>query len=97
MQANDGLSKKLALLESVHSNFLDRERELMDRLKDVEKERDDWRQTDSKQIVDSYCLPVDALIKVSPDVPLPTNDLDGSSTQNADGGSTKLNNDAPLA
>ncbi|GJV25394.1 hypothetical protein Tco_1378089 [Tanacetum coccineum] len=50
MQANDGLSKKLALLESVHSNFLDRERELMDRLKDVEKERDDWRQTDSKQV-----------------------------------------------
>ncbi|GJS45414.1 hypothetical protein Tco_0595535 [Tanacetum coccineum] len=31
MQANDGLSKKLVLLESVHSGCPDRERELMDR------------------------------------------------------------------
>ncbi|GJZ06695.1 hypothetical protein Tco_0540488 [Tanacetum coccineum] len=37
MQANDGLNKRLALLDSAHSSCLDRERELMDMLKDMEK------------------------------------------------------------
>ncbi|GJU59307.1 hypothetical protein Tco_1237073, partial [Tanacetum coccineum] len=41
MQANGGLSKKLALLENAHSGCPDKESELMDRLKDIEKERDD--------------------------------------------------------
>nr|GEX64667.1 hypothetical protein [Tanacetum cinerariifolium] len=50
MQANDGLSKKLALLNNVHSSCPDRERELTDRLKDMEKERDDWRQNASAQV-----------------------------------------------
>ncbi|GJT80301.1 hypothetical protein Tco_1054643 [Tanacetum coccineum] len=49
MQGNDGLSKKLALLESVHSSCPDRERELMNNLKDMEKKRDVWRQTVSDQ------------------------------------------------
>ncbi|GJZ59395.1 hypothetical protein Tco_0615211 [Tanacetum coccineum] len=43
MQANSGLSKKVVLLESAHSGCSDKEREFMDRLKDMEKERDDWR------------------------------------------------------
>ncbi|GJW60601.1 hypothetical protein Tco_0109936 [Tanacetum coccineum] len=50
MQANDGLSKKFALLENAHSLCLDKERELLDQLKDMEKERDDWRQTTSEQV-----------------------------------------------
>ncbi|GJR20140.1 putative reverse transcriptase domain-containing protein, partial [Tanacetum coccineum] len=45
MQTNDGQSKKLALLENAHSQCSDRERELMDSLKDIENERDDWRKT----------------------------------------------------
>ncbi|GJS31755.1 hypothetical protein Tco_0492375 [Tanacetum coccineum] len=48
MQENDECSKKVVLLESAHSGCSDRERELMDRLKDMEKERDNWRQTASE-------------------------------------------------
>ncbi|GJX82290.1 hypothetical protein Tco_0331771 [Tanacetum coccineum] len=50
MQENDRLSKKVVLLESAHSGCSDRDRELMDWLKDMEKERDDWRQTASEQV-----------------------------------------------
>ncbi|GJS73114.1 hypothetical protein Tco_0705955 [Tanacetum coccineum] len=50
MQANDGLSKKLVLLDIVHSCCPDRERELMDIFKDMEKEKDDWRQTALDQV-----------------------------------------------
>ncbi|GJX80063.1 hypothetical protein Tco_0328212 [Tanacetum coccineum] len=49
MQANDGLSKKFVLLDSAHSSCSDREKKLLDWLKDIEKERDDWRQIASKQ------------------------------------------------
>nr|GEU87948.1 zinc finger, CCHC-type [Tanacetum cinerariifolium] len=41
MQANGGLNKRLALLDTAHSLCSNRERELMDMLKDMEKERDD--------------------------------------------------------
>ncbi|GJX53727.1 hypothetical protein Tco_0282096 [Tanacetum coccineum] len=50
MQANGGLNKRLALLDNAHSSCPDRERELMDRLKDMEKERDDWIHTASDQV-----------------------------------------------
>ncbi|GKE64101.1 hypothetical protein Tco_1518262 [Tanacetum coccineum] len=50
MQANNGLSKKFTLLDSVHSTCSERERELMDGLKDMDKERDDGRQTTSEQV-----------------------------------------------
>ncbi|GJS77897.1 hypothetical protein Tco_0727778 [Tanacetum coccineum] len=50
MQANNGLSKELSLLDAAHFACSDRERELLDRVKDLEKERDDWRQTASDQI-----------------------------------------------
>nr|GEV50239.1 hypothetical protein [Tanacetum cinerariifolium] len=49
MQANDGLTKRLALLDSAHYLCADRERELVDRLKDIKTERDDWRRTASDQ------------------------------------------------
>nr|GEV50902.1 hypothetical protein [Tanacetum cinerariifolium] len=48
MQANDGLSKKFALLDNAHSMCSERENELTDKLKDMEKERDDWRKTASE-------------------------------------------------
>ncbi|GJZ34672.1 hypothetical protein Tco_0580489 [Tanacetum coccineum] len=41
MQANDGMTKRLSLLENAHSSCSNRERELVDRLKDMEKEKDD--------------------------------------------------------
>ncbi|GJY10620.1 hypothetical protein Tco_0378805, partial [Tanacetum coccineum] len=41
MQAHSGLSKELSLLDAAHSRCSDRERELLDRLKDLENERDD--------------------------------------------------------
>ncbi|GKC76604.1 hypothetical protein Tco_1127378 [Tanacetum coccineum] len=47
IQTNDGQSKKLALMKNAHSQCSDRERELMDSLKDMEKERDDWIKTAS--------------------------------------------------
>ncbi|GJV33545.1 hypothetical protein Tco_1393945 [Tanacetum coccineum] len=47
--ANDGISKKFLLLDSVHSSYEDKKRELLDQLKEMEKERDDWRKTASEQ------------------------------------------------
>ncbi|GKB03412.1 hypothetical protein Tco_0831555 [Tanacetum coccineum] len=128
MHANNGLSKKFTLLENVNLTCSERERELMDGLKDMEKERDGGRQTTSEQValvaelaqaemdtvvrtlymsveyqkslatpvslcftagwlgglslvVDSYRLQVDALMKVSPDIPpSATEDRAGPST-----------------
>ncbi|GKC10053.1 hypothetical protein Tco_1001663, partial [Tanacetum coccineum] len=50
VHANDGLSKEFSLLDSVHSSCEDKERELLDQLKDMERERDDWRRTALKQV-----------------------------------------------
>ncbi|GJY41357.1 hypothetical protein Tco_0428627 [Tanacetum coccineum] len=50
MQLKEGLSKNLTLFENAHSQCSDRERELMDMLKDIEKGREDWRQTASDQV-----------------------------------------------
>ncbi|GJV41881.1 hypothetical protein Tco_1420321 [Tanacetum coccineum] len=50
MQANSELSKQFTLLDSAHSSCEDKERELMDQLKDMDKERDDWRGTASRQV-----------------------------------------------
>ncbi|GJY10046.1 hypothetical protein Tco_0378231, partial [Tanacetum coccineum] len=50
MQANSELSKQFTLLDSAYSSCEDKERELMDQLKDMEKERDDWRGTASRQV-----------------------------------------------
>ncbi|GKD82289.1 hypothetical protein Tco_1349128 [Tanacetum coccineum] len=49
-QDNDGLNKKLTLLDSVHSECSSREKELSDRVEDLERERDEWRATASDQI-----------------------------------------------
>nr|GEU63339.1 hypothetical protein [Tanacetum cinerariifolium] len=54
MQTNDGQSKKHALLENDYSQCSDRERELMDSLKDMEKERDNWRKTASNQVIREF-------------------------------------------
>ncbi|GKC49581.1 hypothetical protein Tco_1072326 [Tanacetum coccineum] len=48
-QSNEGLSKNLVLLESAHAQCSGGERELTDRLKDMERERDDWIRTASYQ------------------------------------------------
>ncbi|GJY25841.1 hypothetical protein Tco_0400567 [Tanacetum coccineum] len=50
MQAQSGLSKELGLLDAAHAACLDREKELLDRVKDLEKERDEWRRTASDQV-----------------------------------------------
>ncbi|GJS23949.1 hypothetical protein Tco_0452581 [Tanacetum coccineum] len=42
-QENEGLSNKLSLLDSAHSECPSREKELLERLKDLERERDEWR------------------------------------------------------
>nr|GEW44064.1 hypothetical protein [Tanacetum cinerariifolium] len=89
MQANDGLNKRLALLDSAYSLCPYREIELIDKLKDIEKERDDCRHTAKDQehrelftmqypyaqkVADSYHLSIADLMKVSLDVPpSPTN------------------------
>ncbi|GJW03501.1 hypothetical protein Tco_1562357 [Tanacetum coccineum] len=138
MQANFRLSKQLSLLETVHSSYSDTERELADRLKDLEKERDDRKETASGQkirvleeeknslvaqlaqaemdrqkiikefipivvhrlhtsveyrkslvapvVTDSYLLSLDDLMKVSPDVPAPAEDITRPSTENGDAG-----------
>ncbi|GJU14897.1 hypothetical protein Tco_1142863, partial [Tanacetum coccineum] len=49
-QDNEGLVNKLALHESAHSRCESREKELMDGLKDLERERDEWRTTVSNQV-----------------------------------------------
>nr|GEX87450.1 hypothetical protein [Tanacetum cinerariifolium] len=153
VQSNGGLTKQLTLLEIVHAGCSSKERELMDRLKDMEKESDDGRKTASKQVekikkleeaikpksnwlgglslgktqeqiivvlsktsnleiegsetwkdkhhelftkqypyiqkvVESRCLPVDTLLKISPDVPTPFDVGAGPSIKNNDGGAT---------
>ncbi|GJT35301.1 hypothetical protein Tco_0925720 [Tanacetum coccineum] len=149
MQANDRLSKKFALLDNAHSSCLDREMELLDRLKDMERKRGleaDCLRTEKTTLVTelaqaemdhhklvreviptvvkrlhtsveyqkslatpvslcftvgwlgglslgcySYRLPVDALMKVSPDVPSPaSNDVTGPSTETTTGTSPKM-------
>nr|GEV69977.1 hypothetical protein [Tanacetum cinerariifolium] len=47
---NEGLTNKLALVESAHSGCESQEKELMDGLKDLERERDEWRATASNQV-----------------------------------------------
>ncbi|GJZ88751.1 hypothetical protein Tco_0660533 [Tanacetum coccineum] len=46
-QDNEGLSNKLSLIDSVQFECPSRERELLERLKDLERERDEWRVTAS--------------------------------------------------
>ncbi|GJV06747.1 hypothetical protein Tco_1344403 [Tanacetum coccineum] len=51
-----------------------------------------------QKVADSYRLPMADLMKVSPDIPPPTDDQVGTSAPNADGGSIGLNKeDAPPA
>ncbi|GJS69098.1 hypothetical protein Tco_0701939 [Tanacetum coccineum] len=50
MQANSELSKQFTLLDSAYSSCEDKKRKLMDQLKDMEKEMDDWRGTASRQV-----------------------------------------------
>ncbi|GKD99346.1 hypothetical protein Tco_1387330, partial [Tanacetum coccineum] len=47
---NIGLTKELTLLDNVHSSCSEWEKELVDNLRDMEKERDDWRKTASEQV-----------------------------------------------
>nr|GEY03686.1 hypothetical protein [Tanacetum cinerariifolium] len=49
-QDNKGLVNKLALHEGDHSGCESKEKELMDMLKDLERERDEWRTTVSNQV-----------------------------------------------
>nr|GEU68637.1 hypothetical protein [Tanacetum cinerariifolium] len=49
IQTNDRQSKKLALIENAHSQYSNRERELMDGLKDMDKETDNRIKTTSDQ------------------------------------------------
>nr|GEW20568.1 hypothetical protein [Tanacetum cinerariifolium] len=72
-QDNKGLANKLSLLDSVHSECPSQEKELLDRVKDLERERDEWRVTALSQVADSYDLPMTELLKVSLDVPSSAN------------------------
>nr|GEW26808.1 reverse transcriptase domain-containing protein [Tanacetum cinerariifolium] len=47
---NEGLNNKLSLIESAHSGYGSREKELTDVVKDLERERDEWRVTASNQV-----------------------------------------------
>ncbi|GKA89972.1 hypothetical protein Tco_0811784 [Tanacetum coccineum] len=49
-QENDDLNQRLTLLDNAHSECLPREKELLDRVKDLERERDKWRETTSNQV-----------------------------------------------
>ncbi|GJY58422.1 hypothetical protein Tco_0458314 [Tanacetum coccineum] len=49
-QENEGLTNKLSLIESAHSGCESREKELTDVVKDLERERDEWRLTASNQV-----------------------------------------------
>ncbi|GJX13817.1 hypothetical protein Tco_0205575 [Tanacetum coccineum] len=51
VQLYEGMSKKFHLLENALSGCTDRERELADMLKDMERERDKWRQTTSEDFI----------------------------------------------
>ncbi|GJS26522.1 hypothetical protein Tco_0487142 [Tanacetum coccineum] len=48
-QDNNELNKRLILLDGAHSECPSREKELSDRVKDLERERDEWRSTASDQ------------------------------------------------
>ncbi|GKA23377.1 hypothetical protein Tco_0709339 [Tanacetum coccineum] len=48
-QDNKGLTNKLNLLDNAHSECSSREKELVDGVKDIERERDEWRTTASDQ------------------------------------------------
>nr|GEV88527.1 hypothetical protein [Tanacetum cinerariifolium] len=49
-QENEDLNQRLTLLDSVHSECPSREKELLDKVKDLERERDEWRETISDQV-----------------------------------------------
>nr|GEV58873.1 reverse transcriptase domain-containing protein [Tanacetum cinerariifolium] len=49
-QENEGLNQRLTLLDSAHSECLPREKELLDRVKDLEWERNEWRNTALDQV-----------------------------------------------
>nr|GEV65067.1 hypothetical protein [Tanacetum cinerariifolium] len=49
-QENEGLNNKLSLIESAHSGCGSWEKELADVMKDLERERDEWRVTASNQV-----------------------------------------------
>ncbi|GJZ03685.1 hypothetical protein Tco_0536960 [Tanacetum coccineum] len=49
-QDNEGLTNKLNLLDNAHSECSSREKELVDGVKDMERERDEWRTTASDQV-----------------------------------------------
>nr|GFC29916.1 hypothetical protein [Tanacetum cinerariifolium] len=49
-QDNEGMANKLDLLKSAHFGFESQEKELMDGLKDLERERDEWWVTASNQV-----------------------------------------------
>nr|GEY64078.1 hypothetical protein [Tanacetum cinerariifolium] len=90
-QLNDGLSKKLVLLESAHAQSFNKERELFDRLKDMEKDKDEWRHTiAAHKVAVSYLLPPKDLMNVFPDVPVNTGaDKTRASIQDGDASSSQ--------
>ncbi|GJV39238.1 hypothetical protein Tco_1417678 [Tanacetum coccineum] len=49
-QENEDLNQRLTLLDSAYSECLPREKELLDRVKDLERERDEWRETALNQV-----------------------------------------------
>ncbi|GKF28281.1 hypothetical protein Tco_0094623, partial [Tanacetum coccineum] len=49
-QDNEELNKKLALLDNAHSGCSSREKDLVDMVKELERERDEWRATASGQV-----------------------------------------------
>nr|GEV01158.1 hypothetical protein [Tanacetum cinerariifolium] len=49
-QENKGLNNKLSLIKSDHFGYGSREKELTDVVKDLERERDEWRVTASNQV-----------------------------------------------
>ncbi|GJW01694.1 hypothetical protein Tco_1556945 [Tanacetum coccineum] len=58
-QENEGLTNKLSLIESAHSGCESREKELTDVVKDLERERDEWRLTASNQVEEIRTLEKD--------------------------------------
>nr|GEW01137.1 hypothetical protein [Tanacetum cinerariifolium] len=49
-QDKDEITKKFTLLDNAHSKCTSRERELLDMVKELERERDEWRATASDQV-----------------------------------------------
>nr|GEY50358.1 hypothetical protein [Tanacetum cinerariifolium] len=58
-QENEGLDNKLSLIESAHSRFRSREKELTDVVKDLEKKKDEWRVTALNQVEHIHALEKD--------------------------------------